>query len=295
MGVNKKNILIISCLVVFSLTTNILTYLRNQISEPLFYYHYIETDGSFFEINYLRNANDIDGILYLTLPEYDNYPIKINRDNMQGFFGNNFLESNERQINNNYVLQTLNCSLKLENDAEKDFWDKYKNEKMKITKVEYTTRKGKVGIVDIGQIEWDSNLNEVNHEINKKGRDIFYRDGGYTSNNESEFTFNANKDGELSLSKKHILNSEIFKFANIYINGHMIYNIDDTVLIKKGDIVKVNLKFNEKLDYYSISSPLKLDFRTQDGEFIVAPVYFRNTNINTNNKAIKNLKDARGI
>ena len=84
---------------------------------------------------------------------------------------------------------------------------------MKITKVQYTTRKGEVGIVDIGQIEWDSNL-----------------------------------------------------------------------------------KFNEKLDYYSISSPLKLDFRTQDGEVIVTPVYFRNTNINTtNNKAIKNLKDVRGI
>lgn len=58
----------------------------------------------------------------------------------------------------------------------------------------------------------------------------------------------------------------------------------------------MNHEINEKLDYYSISSPLKLDFRTQDGEVIVTPVYFRNTNINTtNNKDIKNFKDVRGI
>lgn len=290
MGVNKRNVFIVSLLVFSSLVFNIVTYFRGELKYPLFYYHYIETDGNFFSLQYLRNINETDRVWQISLPEYGDVPLKIN----ENFNGINFLNEgllpNERKVNTHYVLQSFSCSINFEDQAFKNIYKEYEEKDLVISKIRYTTNTGKSAIVDIGKIVVTKTpylrIDEEKFAHTNGGSGDHF--GNYKNN------YLSTQDFTLSFDLSKGLNKELLKNNSILVNDKPLTDGDFSIEIENNKDFFIEVKGDKDKSFIGSTYPLIFDVTTKNGEQYNLYCYFRGDYTgDISNKGVSNLRELR--
>ncbi|MDU4938982.1 MAG: hypothetical protein E6X34_11060 [Clostridium sp.] len=284
MKFNKKILFGVIALIIFAWGANMIYFMNTRIHEPLFGYTY--GDNELALISYFTSDEE-DKIERVVFPELGEEEFNIH--NMDSY------PDNSLNIFNNEVNKNIFEKYKVHYFYIPiwEFSDDYKKELFggtKVTKLNYTTAKGKEGAIEFGEVKFkNKDLTSLDNNILSFSGSFY--DGGY-----QHTTFILEDDIEITGT-----DNELFKLylenGLIQINNKKINSKSFPIKLKKGEILQVQVGLDNNIPpYYMISG--SITFIVKNGQGKEEKINIETTDTTGKEftkKQVEDLKKLRGI
>lgn len=284
MKFNKKILFGVIALIIFAWGANMIYFMNTRIHEPLFGYTY--GDNELALISYFTSDEE-DKIERVVFPELGEEEFNIH--NMDSY------PDNSLNIFNNEVNKNIFEKYKVHYFYIPiwEFSDEYKKELFggtKVTKLNYTTAKGKEGAIEFGEVKFkNKDLTSLDNNILSFSGSFY--DGGY-----QHTTFILEDDIEITGT-----DNELFKLylenGLIQINNKKINSKSFPIKLKKGEILQVQVGLDNNIPpYYMISG--SITFIVKNGQGKEEKINIETTDTTGKEftkKQVEDLKKLRGI
>ena len=259
-------------------------FMNTRINDPLFCYTY--GDNELALISYFTSDEE-DKIERVVFPELGEEEFNIhNMDSYPGSSTSLFYNKLNQEIDDKYKVHYFYIPIW-------DFSDDYKKELFggtEVTKLNYTTVKGKEGTIEFGEVKFkDKDLTPLDNNI-LSFSDSFY-DSGY-----QHTTFILEDDIEITGT-----DNELFKLylenGLIQINNKKIDSKSFPIKLKKGEMLQVQVGLDNDIPpYYMISG--SITFIVKNGQGKEEKINIETTDTTGKEftkKQVEDLKKLRGI
>ncbi|MEO2506843.1 hypothetical protein ABHA01_03525 [Clostridium paraputrificum] len=284
MKFNKKMLFGVIALIIFSWGANMIYFMNTRINEPLFCYTY--GDNELALISYFTSDEE-DKIERVVFPELGEEEFNIL--NMHSYPGNSlnlFYNEASQGISEKYKVNYFYIPIgEFSDDYEKKLFGG-----TKVTKLNYTTAKGKEGTIEFGEIKFkNKDLTLLDNNILSVSDSLY--DGSY---NYSDFI--VEDDIEITA-----IEDELFKLylenGLIQINNKKIDSKSFPIKLKKSEILQVQVGLDNIFPpYYMINGSITFIAKNKEGkEEKINIAVMDTTNKEFTKKQVEDLKKLRGI
>lgn len=284
MKFNKKMLFGVIALIIFSWGANMIYFMNTRINEPLFCYTY--GDNELALISYFTSDEE-DKIERVVFPELGEEEFDIlNMHSYPGSSTSLFYNKLNQEIDDKYKVNYFYIPIW-------EFSDEYTKKLfggVKLTKLNYTTAKGKEGAIEFG-------------EIKLKNKDLTLLDNNMISVSDSLYDGSYNYSSFIVEDDIEItcIDDELFKLylenGFIQINNKKIDSKSFPIKLKKGEVFQIEVGLDNIFPpYYMISGSITFITKNKEGkEEKINIAVMDTTNKEFTKKQVEDLKKLRGI
>ena len=254
MKFNKKMLFGVIALIIFSWGANMIYFMNTRINEPLFCYTY--GDNELALISYFTSDEE-DKIERVVFPELGEEEFDIlNMHSYPGSSTSLFYNKLNQEIDDKYKVNYFYIPIW-------EFSDEYTKKLfggVKLTKLNYTTAKGKEGAIEFG-------------EIKLKNKDLTLLDNNMISVSDSLYDGSYNYSSFIVEDDIEItgIDDELFKLylenGFIQINNKKIDSKSFPIKLKKGEVFQIEVGLDNIFPpYYMISGSITFITKNKEGK-----------------------------